>query len=508
MAALSMAALPDDVLYAVCTHLPATALLAFSRCCRRTRRVCLGAIHTVRIASNHGGIVCIYVSAAPPTACRSRRVDPFFPDAAVYPADTKHLAAAGPRGHADAVSLLSFLRAARPRWLGLQLLTNMKQAPALGPLTLFFLSLTGGMGGLAVRELALDAAVVRRLAPSDRFPAGLESLTLTDMALSPFAPRIPAIHSALVGARSLRELRVYACVRPMPLRYGCSFLTSYVRYPLPALRNLELFGPMDSDTTSAVRRLSSLTALALSGIVMRRALRELALPALPFLEHVDMANAMVREPESEAAFLRGRTLQSLSPSSSDPVLKGAWAVHLVTLTNPLPATVDMAHTSDHCDVRPLADHPGASSVRSLSFRLGVDADAILAAVAAQLVGLRDLSLVTDGAGGFSGWPQRLRLERLALREEPCRHGGPRLGVLLPALAESPLLRAHLRRLEVYASEWVPVETVVLLGRLRGLRELELTLPIPKGGAAEERQQLEAAVRASVCAAVRIQWVKW
>lgn len=67
-------------------------------------------------------------------------------------------------------------------------------------------------------------------------------------------------------------------------------------------------------------------------------------------------------------------------------------VRTVACARELPAALELRTGTVHTDVRSLSVHPGRGALLSLAFTLGGDAAAILAAVAAGLPALRELSL--------------------------------------------------------------------------------------------------------------------
>lgn len=88
---MAFSLLPDDLWYVLCGHLPARDLLAFSRCFRQAREVCLALVKSATVVSPDGVYVQVFLNAptAPPS---SESLQPFTQWVELYDRGPLHLA--------------------------------------------------------------------------------------------------------------------------------------------------------------------------------------------------------------------------------------------------------------------------------------------------------------------------------------------------------------------------------------------------------------------------------
>lgn len=504
--------LPSDIYYLICGHLPATDLLAFSRCCRRSRAAAFGVTRVVAVASFDGAAVEVHLNPRSPAGWSvGGGID--LSELCYAPA-TDRRAVAAPRGPADAVSLTRWLRAARPRRLLLQRQPVGGNAPAAVPLAPFFDTLAVGLRGLASLDgVAVDGAAARAFAPAVRFPASLHSLCLSELDAAHPAAAVPAAAAALQlrdagGGSPLHSLRLWVASHAWDDSAICPVVTSYLTFPLPALRSLALCCRADRSVTAAIARLDALHTLRLVCYMGERALAELALPRLPRLHVLDMGYGISQDTAAEAAAVRGRSLGSLA-LTTDWVARGA-KNEVVLATRHLPGALTLRGQASH-DVRQLCEHRGRGSLHSLAFSLGPDAHAMLGAAANGLAELRELTLYVSAdanVGGLHAWPPRLRVARLVLRVAT-EDGATVNGLVSLLAAVAPAAATPLHTLVVECMARLEGPTLGAVGRrLPHLRRLHLKLCAGAAAApvsAARRRAVEREAFAAIPGRVSVEW---
>lgn len=500
-----MAALHDDLWHMVGSHLSPRDLLSLSGTCRSARRSCAALVVAVTVVCTDGAEVRVFLNS--PADGRAGAGGGSLPvEAQIFPADPGHLVTAGPLGAAHARSLLSFLLATRPRRLGIQ-----RQAPGaprpqyLGPSTPFFHALFGGLRYLPLQELALDDAAVAALAPAHRLPPHLSALSLTSLCPTGRSATIqasPAIAAAL-AASTLHTLRLFPRPQFASLPSAAATCSSFLGLPQPALKHLSVGCCLEVETLAAIARLDALLTLRLSSRVVDGGLATLALPALPMLQNLYLGACPRSRQQCVRTVLRGRSLRFLS-LGVPPYAEADGVVQTLACTRELPAMVDLRSGAVHTDVRPLTNHFGRGTLRSLAFTLGGDADNILTAIAASLPALQDLSLhLIGGAREILSWPPSFRLERLSLYCGTQGRRGVDANRVLTALGGSASMCQHLRFLILDAdlSTMPSDSTIHSLGKLHRLTSSRWIIRC-----GSDWQYSEALLRATVCGKIHTQWV--
>eukprot|EP00168_Porphyra_purpurea_P006547 TRINITY_DN1805_c0_g1_i1.p1 TRINITY_DN1805_c0_g1~~TRINITY_DN1805_c0_g1_i1.p1 ORF type:complete len:507 (-),score=121.09 TRINITY_DN1805_c0_g1_i1:496-2016(-) len=501
----SLSIFPDELLSMLCPHLPAPDLLALCQCSRACRRVCLSSIKAVAVTLLDNAHAEVFLNPMAPAGWTG---EGFQLNEVLYAASPDRRVAAGPQGHNDAASLLSFVRSTATRRF---LLLGGPERTLAGnpqPSTPFLVALLGGLSTLSLRALVTDGDIAAAAARQQavRFPPALEALALADMRENELVSALPAVSAALTeGSTTLRSLRLCGPMGSKDRPEAGPVLASYLRFPLPALRSLTLFGRFDGVVARAVADLASIETLRLACLVTPGAVAELALPRLPRLRVVEFGHSVSQDPAGEEPVVRGRALDALTLSAH---LQGNKSkVHVVLTTAQLPKVLVMSLPCypSHMDMRPLCAHAGHAALRSLSFAVQRDGPAILAAVAAGLTGLRELFVffLQNGADDFIDWPPALAVERLAFCTFRIEAG--MTGWLVNAVTRSPSLVACLHRLTVDAQEPLAEETVQALGRLTRLTALTLTCRGSDAVNDEKRAALALAVKTHVLGTTTLTW---
>lgn len=505
-------ALPDDIWDAVAGHLPAQDLLSLSRCGRVVRRACLAAVHAAVVVvarGADGARVRVFLNPRSPPP---RPVNNFDVPFLVHPPSPTSVTADGalPASQAVATSLLFFLRTTRVRRMGLcggrDEQGGLFQGATATP---FWSTLLGGLTELSLRELTLDGVAAGAATPAARLPPRLEALSVTGLAVNQPVQALPIIHAMLSNQTcSLRSLRIHfvpeVWIGLDPAAHAA--MASYVQLPLPELRHLALCGALGREAARAIAGLSGLTSLELLCSDRAGAVAELALPALPALRHLDLADASVPDGLCEEALVRGRVLQTLAPSRAPA--DGERLVRMTGLGPALPVNANIFMAEEHCDIRPLCHHQRRDSLRALSVCLSVEVGSILAAAARSLPGLRELSLyLGDPSSEFCRWPSELCLERLSLQAWE-QISTITLLRMVAELGRSHWMRRHLRRLDVTADAPLRLAPFTSLRSLGGLRRLDIVFRSAAAVAADDRQQWEAAVRSTVCGSIQVHWLNF
>jgi len=201
-----------------CGQLAATNLPAFSRCCRWAHAAALPSVAVIAVATWDGATVEVFRSPEWPPGWTNSGVDL---NELRNAAASACRAAAGLRGPGGVASLLRFLRSRGARRLVVQRAANESRPPLpAAALLSFFDTLHTGLRGLtSLCGLVVDAAMVDGLVSGVRFPAALESLSITELRVNHPADRRPPFggqhppelrhpRGARKGAGSRRNCRV------------------------------------------------------------------------------------------------------------------------------------------------------------------------------------------------------------------------------------------------------------------------------------------------------------
>lgn len=493
--------LPADIYYLICGHLAATDLLAFSRCCRRSRAAALCSIRVVAVASFDGAAVEVYLNPRSPPGWTTGGID--LSELCYRPATDRRVVAAA-RGPAHAVSLTHWLHAARPRRLLLQRQPVGGRVPPADRLAPFFDALAVGLRGLSLDGVAVDGAAIAAFGPAVRFPLALRSLCLSELEFSQPVAAVPAVAAALAaGGSSLHSLWLWFVAHAWDASAICPIVTSYLAFPLPGLRSLGLCCRVNRTVTAAIARLDALETLRLVGHVEEGALEELALPRLPRLHHLDVGYGLFLDIAAEAAAVHGRSLGYLALTTDWVVANAKNEVLLAT--RHLPEVLTLRGQAPH-DVRPLCGHGGRCTLHSLAFSLGPTADVMLGAVAFGLGELRELTLFVAAdahVDGLHAWPAGLRVARLVLRV--AKENGVTVNDFVSVLTGAPAAVTHLCTLVVESRARLTESTLRSVGRLARLQRLHLKLCMAAALPAERQREVEREAFASIPGRVSVEW---